>query len=670
MLSTMAHFPPFRRPGTRPGRVLAVAFAVVCWTVGAASVAASLQDRDREEILSYDVTVALADHGSMEVTEEIRVRALGQEIRRGIYRDFPTSFPRASGLGRIVAPFEVLSVERDGQPERYDILSVGGPARRGGIRVRVGHPDRTLTTGEYAYVIRYRTARWVDFGAESDALYWNVTGNGWAFPIESASVRVLLPGTVRQGDIGIEAWTGPEGSTESHAATTVGPALPTETVVGALTTRPLGAREGLTVRVTFPKDVVAPPTEAQRAEWFRMDWGSWIDGAMVVALVLAFYLLMWRRVGVDPAPGPTVVRYEPPEGFSAAALGFVRDRGFRPRHLTAGVVGLAVKGALTVERKSMGTTWDLERTRGGHEPLTSDEQVLLKGLFPTGALTRIGGSSNPVVRSAVKAFRDRLSSSLERHYFVTNRRWFAAGLAVSATLFAALVWRARFGVASEAWFLAFWLTFWTMGTATLVYRVVRLWIGAIGGQPLLFVGAMFLTLFSLPFVGAEIFVGYLLWERVPEHLVMAAVALGAVNVAFYHLLERPTLRGRGVLDALEGFRRFLLATDEDRYDRLQRPEETLELFERYLPHAIALDAENQWAERFEDALTREDQPPPSWWVGATSTSFTPSGMTSSLGSAMGSSLSSASAAPSSSGGGGGGGGSSGGGGGGGGGGGW
>ena len=58
-----------------------------------------------EEILAFDVSIDVRPGGLLVVTEEITVRALGQDIRRGIYRDFPTSFPRWSGLGRIEASF-------------------------------------------------------------------------------------------------------------------------------------------------------------------------------------------------------------------------------------------------------------------------------------------------------------------------------------------------------------------------------------------------------------------------------------------------------------------------------------------------------------------------------------------------------------------------------------
>lgn len=670
--------------------------------VGLASpLPSSAQDASREEILSYAVAIQVEPDGWMEVTEEIRVRALGQDIRRGIYRDFPTSFPREGGPGRIQAPFEVVRVLRDGEPEPYVLQSVGGPAGRGGIRVRIGDPDVLLDHGEHTYTLTYRTIRWIQHGDEADQLYWNATGNGWDFPILQATALVSLPEPVDPAEVTLEGWTGPEGSTESNLTAAFDPELGPTGAALFQTTEPLGAREGLTLRVTFPTGVVAPPTEEQRAEWFRLDWGRWLDAGTVVALVLAVYLLLWHRVGRDPAGRHIVVRYEPPEGFSPAALGYVVDRGHAARHLTAAVVDLAVRGWLEIEQR--GKKWILRRTGNGaaDEP-PREETVLLTGLFGKGVSRLLGrplsgrqdtgdpgsevvlkGSSDPGVRSAVKAFRANMGRRLEKTYFRLNRGWFAVGVAVTVVGFALLAWRVRYAIPEEGWFLGIWLTFWTMGTGSLVYRVFHAWRMAIGGRVVYWVGATFLSLFATPFVVAEVVVGFFLWQSVPRHLFAAALALGAVNVLFYHLLERPTMKGRGVLDQAEGFRRFLTSTEEDRIRRLQPPEASLELFERFLPWAITLGVESEWAERFEEVLAAEaarpaaagttvsSRPGLAWYGGGEGGGASLSGLTSSLGSGLSSSLSSSSSAPSSSGsGGGGGGGSSGGGGGGGGGGGW
>ncbi len=625
--------------------------------------------QEREEILSYDVAIVVRDGGAMEVTEEIAVRALGNDIRRGIYRDFPTSFPRSAGLGRIEAPFEVLEVLRDGSPEPYRLESIGGPFGRGGVRVRIGDADVMLEHGVHRYAIRYETSRWVSFGDTEDQLYWNVTGNGWDFPILHASARLSLPEPPDPADLRMEAWTGPEGSTASAASTAWDEATG---VASFESTAPLGPREGLTVRLTFPKDVVAPPSAEVQKAWFRQDWGGWIDAATVAGLVLSLYLLMWSRVGRDPAPDPVVVRYEPPEGFSPAALGYLARRGWSDALLASALVSAAVKGALRIERD--GRKWTLERLDDTDAILAPEERQLSKDLLTGQRRLTLDRKYHARLRGAVKTLRRTLSRRLERQYFMLNRRWFAAGAVASLAGLGVLAWRDRYGIPPEAWFMCLWLSFWTLGVGTLVTRVYRAWRSALGGGGIgSWAEAVVLSLFSIPFVGAEIVVGALFALSVPHHLLAAAAVLGLLNILFYHLLERPTLRGRGVLNELDGFETFLTATEADRLDRMNPPDRTPEVFERFLPFAIALGVENRWAERFRGVLVPEAAggatvASPAWYSGGSTSDL--SGMASSLGSAFSGSLSAASSPPSSSGGGGGGGGSSGGGGGGGGGGGW
>ena len=45
-----------------------------------------------ERILSYHSDILVKQDGWIEVTETIRVRAEGAQIRRGIYRDYPTRY--------------------------------------------------------------------------------------------------------------------------------------------------------------------------------------------------------------------------------------------------------------------------------------------------------------------------------------------------------------------------------------------------------------------------------------------------------------------------------------------------------------------------------------------------------------------------------------------------
>ncbi len=56
------------------------------------------------------------------------------------------------------------------------------------------------------------------------------------------------------------------------------------------------------------------------------------------------------------------------------------------------------------------------------------------------------------------------------------------------------------------------------------------------------------------------------------------------------------------MDQIEGFREYLGVAEEDRLNALNPPEKTPELFERFLPYAVALDCQNAWAAKFAGVL--------------------------------------------------------------------
>ena len=71
-----------------------------------------------ERIQGYDIEVRVGRDGALDVTERIAVRAEGSQIRRGIYRDFPTRYRDRYG-NRVVVDLKVLSVLRNDEPEPW-----------------------------------------------------------------------------------------------------------------------------------------------------------------------------------------------------------------------------------------------------------------------------------------------------------------------------------------------------------------------------------------------------------------------------------------------------------------------------------------------------------------------------------------------------------------------
>ncbi len=561
-----------------------------------------------ERILAWESDIRVRADSTLEVTETLRVRAEGDRIRRGIFRDFPTRYTDRRGA-RVVTGFDVQGVTRDGRAEPFRTEK-----RANGVRIWIGDADVLLDPGEHSYTIRYRTDRQLGFFADHDELYWNVTGDGWELPIDEVTARVFLPGDVPAQSIAVEAYTGPQGTQgrDWTAGLDAGAA-------SYRTTRGLGPHEGLTIVASWPKGHVSPPDAARRAGYLLRDAWPALLAVGGLGLLLFYYLRAWHAVGRDP-PGRIVVpHYEPPAGQSPASMRYLTRMGYDDRCFAAAILSLAVKGGLRIEQAKQGlfgrkSRYTLHRTEPkAAEAFSQDEWTLHKKLFASGPSVELDDTNHVLIGGAKDKHRGFLRKSHTPSFFRINGGWHAGGLALTLVLAVAilLLCVTLGGFAPQWWFLT------------------------PGGWAV---------------IGA------------------ALVALVA-NGLFGKLLKAPTIAGRAVMDHIAGYRLFLDVAEGDELQLVDAPPLTPALYERHLPAALALEVEQRWAERFASVFATQAAAQPGWYSGDGWSSRDIGGFTSSLGSSFSSAISSAATAPGSSSGGGGG-GSSGGGGGGGGGGGW
>ena len=610
-----------------------------------------------ERILRFVSDVRINKDSSLDVTETIDVRAEGDRIRRGIFRDFPTRYrgPRGS---RVQVGFQFLGAERDGSPEPAVTEAIAN-----GVRIRIGQEDVFLHPGEHRYVIRYRTTRQIGRFDGYDELYWNATGNGWAFPIDLAEARIRLPEPASFGQRA--AYTGPQGSTARNAE--VVEERPGEIVFR--TTRPLGSYEGLTVAAAFPKGIVAEPNEATRAAWWLADYGPFAAGILSLVGLMGFYYLAWKRAGRDPRSGTVVALFSPPDELTPAAMRYVWKMGADNRGFAAALVDMGVRGHIRLVEEDGG--WlSSDKTRlerlAGPAPLPPEEEAALRELAMTGESIVMEQKNHAKFSSAKNSLNDVLKETYEGKLFNKNWSWAIAGV----LLFLAALWLVSASVAAAVG-LAMTPVAVALGAAVATALIV-LWIqtaSAVG--KCLAAGIAFVFAIVAVATGGPIFIHALdtgWWQ--PFLLPILAVPL-VVSAFFW--IDAPTKEGRKVLDRIAGFKQYLSIAERERLDRMHPPEDTPELFERCLPYAIALGVENRWAERFSGVLAAAAVAQGSqgftWYSGRSNPWDDPGGFADTVGSSLSSTISSASTAPGSSSGSGGG-GSSGGGGGGGGGGGW
>ncbi len=612
-----------------------------------------------ERILSYDSFIKVKPAGDMTVTETIKVICEGDKIQHGIYRDFPTHYKDEYGNTMKVA-FEVQAALKDGKPEPWWTED-----KSNGVRVYMGSKNVTLEPGEYTYVLTYRTDRQLGFFKNHDELYWNVTGNAWEFPIDTVTATVELPPGAEE--LSTEAYTGFSG--EKGKDFTAGSDNHGRAVF--TTTRALNPQEGLTIVVMWPKGFVQEPTVAEKTKAFFTDNGSTAAGAAAIVVLLLYYFFTWLKVGKDPEEGVIIPLYEAPKGFSPAAVRYIMRMGFDDKAFAAAIVNMAVKGYLTIDEDTSG---DYTLTRKGQDfsGLSRDEAQIAKQFFLNRTSFAIETANHATIKQALKDHKKSLAVDYEKIYFLTNRGTLIPGLVISVIALVIIVLLGR--SLAQAGFMTVWLSIWTIGCSALVYRAFGLWKAALTGtsnKAASFIGALFISLFALPFLAGE---GFGLWVFATATSIPAVLCIFTIvmlNILFYHLMKAPTIKGRKTMDQIEGLKLYLSVAEKDRLNQLTPPEKTPEVFERFLPYALALDVEQEWCEQFADVLAAaraENRYTNTWYTGTSFTTGGAAGLASSL-ATMSSSISSSSSPPGSSSGGGGG-GSSGGGGGGGGGGGW
>ena len=370
----------------------------------------------QERITSYDSQVQVRQDGSLDVIEHITVHAEGTDIRRGIYRDFPTRYKDRFN-NRVRVDLEVLGVERNGVMEPWFTESMSN-----GVRINTGNDDFLPVPADYKYTLRYRTTRQLGFFADHDELYWNAIGTGWVFPIESGTVEVRLPVPVPPAEMSAEGYTGVQGA----KGTGYEAAISEPGVARYTLTQPLAPYEGFTIVTMFPKGIVHEPTRSERTTLLLKDnRGVLVALAGFIALLL-YTIRAWRQVGRDPDKGIIIARYEPREGQTPAGLRYLMQMGYDMRCFTADVLALAVGGHLKIhkEDKFLKDEWRLDRdAQTGAADASPAQRKLLGGLFRgmPGSLV-LKNTNAAIVSKARQDHEKELETEYHPRYFQRNTK--------------------------------------------------------------------------------------------------------------------------------------------------------------------------------------------------------------------------------------------------------
>lgn len=545
--------------------------------------------RAAEEILSFDSKVEVQVNGDLIVTETIEVRAEGNKIRRGIYRDFPVGLIENGIAG--TNSFDLISAKRNGRPEPSRIERTSKS-----VRVYLGSPDVMLRQDRHTYELKYATDRQVRFFAGHDEVFWNATGTEWDFPIRRATATIMLPGDGRIDRT--VSFTGGYGSRENDARASV---ASNGNSASFEATRPLGRRQGMTVGVSFAKGIVAEPTQAQRLEWFLRDRKADLAAVAGTILALLYYLYAWMQVGRDPPEQTMVPRWDLPKGVSPALTHYIWNRGLKGHGfgaISAAAINLGVNGHLKLEKNDGVMT--LHRTSNASPAsFPIGERTVIERVDANGGSLPLTEDMGTKIQTLANQFRGAMEGEHRYDFYLHNLGWIVPGVLISIlTIGAALI----FGGMDEGSLaiLIPVLFFAVIATFMAVQIAKRIRDGSLGAKIQL--------AFYLVFAGVVVVNGGLTFfstvlGSISNPLLIGAVAtLVMLNLLFFWLMGAPTPLGQQRMAEVAGLRQYLSLAESDRMNMLGTPDMSPKHYETLLPYAVALGVEKPWTRAFQSWL--------------------------------------------------------------------
>lgn len=560
---------------------------------------------DTERIISFHADIVVNMDATLDVTETIVIWSTGNRIKRGIVRTFPTRYKSEHG-GDVVIDFTLKKVLKEGLATPYGLID-----QANGKHIALG--DETLIgNGKHTYTISYSVDQHLGFYKKYDELYWNVTGNGWNIPIERACARVYLPKTISNNEmrdevpvndmqdgmsvngtsesasikhVQTDGYTGKDGKQKSHFRVQ----KEADGLLLFCTTKSLRPYEGLTVVVIWPKGFIAKPA------WYKdpveppvcTGWGDFIyyNWLLLCALCGAFVLVLfimrsWSNKRREDGKDVVFPQFYPPEGISAGAARYIIKKGFDATALAAEVMSLAVRGFLTIDYdKSKGYSLIKKERDDGDASVKKEhdasgagyEYALLaaffsgkkswltdkfdiKNFFAADDKDRVYLTNNVAVQKAARCFEKYLDNK------------FNAGFRWKGTYF---VWCYSFAI-------------WSFLICVIGIVVPCCLYGAYGAYVVYDSQFFLMRMWLMILIGVLTFLsGVVFWY------------------IFYDLSKRYTSLGKQCKTDLDGFKMFLAATESERLKVIGTPpDKTPELYETYLPYAVAFGVEQAWSKRF------------------------------------------------------------------------
>jgi uncharacterized membrane protein len=303
--------------------------------------------------------------------------------------------------------------------------------------------------------------------------------------------------------------------------------------------------EGLTIVAGWPKGITPAPTFFQKAADIVRD--NW---TLLAPFVVFFFMYRhWSKKGRDPkGRGIIIAQYSPSDKLAPAEIGTMVDGSADNKDVSSTIIDLAVRGFLKIKRTEEKVFFGIKSAEYTFFRLKDEDP---ERNFEKEVMTGIfGGDKEKKLSDLKNNFYKTLSTVKSQLYKdVTEKGYYVSN--PNST------------------------------------RAIWLISGIIGG--------IFLIIIFGNIQGA--------WG------VLSGIISTIILAVFGWLMPAVTQKGALLKENILGFKDFLSVTETDRLKFHNAPEKNPEMFEKFLPYAMVLGVENEWAKQFEGIYNQQ----PDWY---------------------------------------------------------
>lgn len=299
---------------------------------------------------------------------------------------------------------------------------------------------------------------------------------------------------------------------------------------------------------------------------------------------LAYCYLLWLVIGKDTAGrGVIMPEYEPPLDLSPAEVGLLQDLKIGDREITATLVDLAIRGYICIRRvpKTHSYDYQFELLNEHVLKLLEHERDLLNGLFGV-VDVKFNAQSQANITNPEAHDKATYQYPASKASFVGRK----VNLPDVIHYFYQYVDKAK--------------------------EILYAKLNAEG----YFKSGIYLSGFSFIVIGlCGLVAGWLSHNHIA--LMANLIVSGLIFIMFGRIMGARSKLGTRAKESIDGFLMFLKSTESLRFKMTQSPNSTeydgtkADLYERYLPYAIALGLEKDWSKQFEGVYAQ-----PVSWLGS------------------------------------------------------